>query len=62
MKKLLRQHEWRQLMPCLIAASANQPNRSRISQTVAKVDPSLLSDEELAPIVAKGATTNTQAH
>jgi len=33
-----------------------------ISQTVAKVDPSSLSDEELAAIVAQGATVNAQAH
>src|SRR6476620_448822 len=33
-----------------------------ISQTVAKVDPSTLSDEELAAIVAQGATVNAQAH
>ena len=33
-----------------------------ISQTLTKVDPSSLSDEELAAIVAQGATVNAQAH
>jgi hypothetical protein len=33
-----------------------------ISQTLTKVDPNSLSDEELAAIVAKGATANAQAH
>ena len=33
-----------------------------ISQTLAKVDPSSLSDQELAAIVAQGATVNAQAH
>ena len=33
-----------------------------ISQTVAKVDPSSLSDGELAAIVAQGAAVNAQAH
>jgi hypothetical protein len=33
-----------------------------ISQTLAKVDPSTLSDEELAAIVAQGPTVNAQAH
>lgn len=33
-----------------------------ISQTLTKVDPSSLSDEELAAIVAQGVTVNAQAH
>jgi hypothetical protein len=33
-----------------------------ISQTVAKVDPSSISDEELAAIAMNGATLNAQAH
>jgi hypothetical protein len=33
-----------------------------ISQTLAKVDPSTLSDEDLAAIIAQGATVNAQAH
>jgi hypothetical protein len=33
-----------------------------ISQTLTKVDPNSLSDEELAAIVAKGATAKAQAH
>src|SRR6476659_4598209 len=32
-----------------------------ISQTLTKLDPSTLSDEELAAIVAQGATLNAQA-
>ena len=33
-----------------------------ISQTLAKVDPSSISDEELAAIVMNGASVNAQAH
>src|SRR5512140_280147 len=33
-----------------------------ISQTLAKVDPSSLSDHELAAIVANGASASAQAH
>lgn len=33
-----------------------------ISQSLAKVDPSTLSDEELAAIVARRVTVNAQAH
>jgi uncharacterized protein DUF5681 len=33
-----------------------------ISQTLAKVDPSTLSDEELAAIALNGASVNAQAH
>jgi hypothetical protein len=33
-----------------------------ISQTLAKVDPSTISDEELAAIAINGATVNAQAH
>jgi hypothetical protein len=33
-----------------------------ISQTLAKVDPSSISDEELAAIAINGASVNAQAH
>jgi phage/plasmid-associated DNA primase len=39
-------------------AASTQP----ISQTLAKVDPSTISDEELAAIAMNGASVNAQAH
>lgn len=33
-----------------------------ISQTLAKIDPSSISDEELAAIAINGASVNAQAH
>jgi hypothetical protein len=46
-------------MHCSIAAmESNQP----ISQTLAKVDPSTISDEELAAIAMNGTSVNAQAH
>lgn len=34
----------------------------QISQTLAKIDPSSISDEELAAIAINGASVNAQAH
>jgi hypothetical protein len=51
-------HELQPPMHCSIADTANQLSQ----QTLAKIDPSSISDEELAAIAMNGASVNAQAH
>jgi hypothetical protein len=55
-----RLHEWPPAN-ALLDRGYGKPTQP-ISQTLAKVDPSAISDEELAAIAINGASVNAQSH